>query len=199
MYIVFVAVAAVVVFAVAAAAVGRGDGLEEPFPDLARPYLPDGRIEPVDIDDAHFAVAFRGYRMDQVDAVLDRIAAELVKRDQHISRLERIVHAQTVQSATAYTAPRHNRLGLGTAPMPRLRSDTGPLPAVEPDPWPPAGGSVAEGAPAPVGPVPVDPASGGPAPVEPAQENDVELGGHPAPAENSAEAPRDGTSGERSP
>lgn len=134
MYIVFVAVAAVVVFAVAAAAVGRGDGLEEPFPDMVRPYLPDGRIEAVDIDDVHLAVAFRGYRMDQVDAVLDRVAEELVQRDQHISRLERLVHAQTVQSATAYTAPRHNRLRLDTAPMPPLGFDTGPIPVVEPAP-----------------------------------------------------------------
>jgi DivIVA domain-containing protein len=112
MYIVFVVVAAVVVFAVAAAAVGRGDGLEEPFPDMERPYLPDGRIEPVDVDDVHFAVAFRGYRMDQVDSVLDRLSEELIRRDQHIARLERIVHTQTVQSATAYAPPRQSRLGL---------------------------------------------------------------------------------------
>lgn len=111
MYIVFVVVAAVVVFAVAAAAVGRGDGLEEPFPDMERPYLPDGRVEPVDVDDVHFAVAFRGYRMDQVDSVLDRLSEELIRRDQHIARLERIVHTQTVQSATAYTPPRQSRLG----------------------------------------------------------------------------------------
>lgn len=114
MYIVFVVVAAVVVFAVAAAAVGRGDGLEEPFPDMERPYLPDGRIEPVDVDDVHFAVAFRGYRMDQVDSVLDRLSEELIRRDQQIARLERIVHTQTVQSATAYVPPRQNRLGFDT-------------------------------------------------------------------------------------
>jgi DivIVA domain-containing protein len=99
--IVFAIVAAVVVFAVAAAALGHGDGLEEPFPDMERPYLPDGRIEPVDIDDVHFAVAFRGYRMDQVDAVLDRLSAELVVRDQHIAALERSLHASTHASGQA--------------------------------------------------------------------------------------------------
>jgi DivIVA domain-containing protein len=134
MYIVFVVVAAVVVFAVAAAAVGRGDGLEEPFADLQRPYLPDGRVEPADVDDVHFAVAFRGYRMEQVDAVLERLVDELVRRDEHISRLERIVHAQTVQSATAYTSPRNHRVGFDPEPTPPLAADTGPLPSVEPDP-----------------------------------------------------------------
>jgi DivIVA domain-containing protein len=116
MYIVFVVVAAVVVFAVAAAAVGHGGGLEEPFPDMERPYLPDGKVEAVDIDDVHFAVAFRGYRMDQVDSVLDRLAEELIRRDQHIGRLERIVHAQTMQSAAGYAGNR--RTGVDTGPMP---------------------------------------------------------------------------------
>ncbi len=123
MYIVFVVVAAVVVFAVAAAAVGHGDGLEEPFPDMVRPYLPDGKVEPVDIDEVHFAVAFRGYRMDQVDSVLDRLAEELIKRDQHISRLERIVHAQTVQSAATYPGTRTNRVGADTGSMPAVQND----------------------------------------------------------------------------
>jgi DivIVA domain-containing protein len=99
--IVFAVVAAVVVFAVAAAAIGHGDGLEEPFPDMERPYLPDGRVEAVDIDDVHFAVAFRGYRMDQVDAVLDRLSEELVKRDQHIAALERSIQAQALASGQA--------------------------------------------------------------------------------------------------
>lgn len=122
MYAVFVIVAAVVVFAVMAAAVGRGDGLERPFPDMERPHLPDGRIEPVDIDEVHFAVAFRGYRMDQVDAVLDRLAEELIDRDRQIARLEKIVHVQTVKSA-AY--------GGGRSARPAL--DTGPIPPVPPD------------------------------------------------------------------
>lgn len=100
MYIVFIVVAAVVVFAVAAAAVGRGDGLEEPFPDLERPYLPAGTVEPADIDDVRFAVALRGYRMDQVDAVLDRISEELAARDQRIAALERVVQSQAHSSQT---------------------------------------------------------------------------------------------------
>lgn len=141
MFIVFVVVAAVVVFAVAAAAVGRGDGLEEPFPDMERPYLHDSRIEPADIDDVHFAVGFRGYRMDQVDSVLDRLTEELIKRDQHIARLERIVQTQTMQSARNYTQPRTSRVGLDTAAMPAVPTEQGAAegePATEARSDPPA-------------------------------------------------------------
>ncbi|MFW6091859.1 MAG: DivIVA domain-containing protein [Actinomycetota bacterium] len=124
MYVVFVAVAAVVVFAVAAAAVGRGDGLEEPFPDMEHPYLPDGRVEASDIDDVHFAVSFRGYRMEQVDSVLDRLAGQLVERDRHITRLERMVQNQARQSAMAYTPPR-GRVGLDPGmPQPDAGAET---------------------------------------------------------------------------
>jgi DivIVA domain-containing protein len=140
MYIVFVVVAAVVVFAVAAAAVGHGDGLEEPFPDMERPYLPDGKVEPVDIDDVHFAVAFRGYRMDQVDSVLDRLAEELIKRDQHISRLERIVHTQTVQSAAVgYSGNRSNRGAADSQSMPTVQPDQQGRPPAPPPPGGPGG------------------------------------------------------------
>jgi DivIVA domain-containing protein len=98
-YVVFAIVVAVVVFAVAAAAIGHGDGLEEPFPDMERPYLPDGLVAPADIDDVHFAVTFRGYRMDQVDAVLDRLSEEITVRDQRIAALERAVQDQVRATA----------------------------------------------------------------------------------------------------
>lgn len=124
MYVVFVAVAAVVLFAVAAAAVGRGDGLEEPFPDMERPYLPDGRVEAADVDEVHFAVSFRGYRMDQVDSVLDRLAGQLLERDRHIARLERMVQTQARQSVMAYAPPRP-RVGVDTG----QQRPEGPAPA----------------------------------------------------------------------
>jgi DivIVA domain-containing protein len=87
--VVFVVVIVVVVFAVAAVAAGRGDGLDTPERDLATPWLPDGPVSPEDIDDVRFAVGFRGYRMDQVDDVLDRLGRELASRDERIEVLER--------------------------------------------------------------------------------------------------------------
>ena len=88
MVIVFVVVAVVVVFAVAATAVGRGGGLDAADPDLVVPWLPDHDITPDDVAAVRFAVAFRGYRMEQVDDVLERLGQELTARDQRIAALE---------------------------------------------------------------------------------------------------------------
>jgi DivIVA domain-containing protein len=86
--IVFIVVAVVVVFAVAATAVGRGGGLDAADPDLVVPWLPDHDITPEDVAAVRFAVAFRGYRMEQVDDVLERLGEELTARDQRIAALE---------------------------------------------------------------------------------------------------------------
>ena len=88
MLVVFVVTGVVVVFAVAAAAVGRGGGLDPVESDLIRPSLPDGPISADDLDSVRFAVGFRGYRMDQVDDVLNRLGHELTERDERISELE---------------------------------------------------------------------------------------------------------------
>jgi DivIVA domain-containing protein len=86
--VVFVVVIVVVVFAVAAVASGRGDGLDAPERDLATPWLPDGPVSPGDVEAVRFAIGFRGYRMDQVDEVLDRLGRELAARDDRIAALE---------------------------------------------------------------------------------------------------------------
>lgn len=89
MFVVFVVTGVVVVFAVAAVAVGRGGGLDPVESDLLRPSLPSGPISADDLDSVRFAVGFRGYRMDQVDDVLNRLGDELTERDARISELER--------------------------------------------------------------------------------------------------------------
>ena len=89
MFVVFVVTGVVVVFAVAAVAVGRGGGLDPVESDLLRPSLPSGPISADDLDSVRFAVGFRGYRMDQVDDVLNRLGDELTERDSRISELER--------------------------------------------------------------------------------------------------------------
>ena len=42
-----------------------------------------------DVQEVRFAVGARGYRMDEVDAVLDRVGADLAERDAHIGFLQR--------------------------------------------------------------------------------------------------------------
>jgi DivIVA domain-containing protein len=50
--------------------------------------LPDDRaVYPADVEGIRFDLAFRGYRMDEVDEVLDRLSSELAERDTRIAEL----------------------------------------------------------------------------------------------------------------
>jgi DivIVA domain-containing protein len=72
---------------VAAVALGWfGAGLDAPTSSLPPVELSEGPIAPADVDRLHFAPALRGYRMDQVDLALDRLAGELARRDTEIAR-----------------------------------------------------------------------------------------------------------------
>ncbi len=62
------------------------DGLDDPVPSLPPVLLPE-RAEPADIDKLRFAIGFRGYRMDQVDQVLDELRSQLAARDLEISQV----------------------------------------------------------------------------------------------------------------
>lgn len=61
-------------------------GLVEPAPSLPAVLLPDDP-DAADVGAVRFAPALRGYRMDQVDEVLDRLAAVLEERDATIAGL----------------------------------------------------------------------------------------------------------------
>ncbi len=74
---------------VAVVASGRGDGLANAEPDRADLTLPTDRpAAREDVDRLRFAVGVRGYRMDEVDDVLDRLAHDIALRDQQILELE---------------------------------------------------------------------------------------------------------------
>jgi len=100
-YVVLVLAALVVLFVVAAVAAGRGDLMAEVLPDRRPVELPDEPLSPADLDGLRFGVGLRGYRMDQVDAVLDRLAAELARRDELIAQLAARVEALAGQQAEA--------------------------------------------------------------------------------------------------
>jgi len=72
----------------AVVAAGRGGGLADAEPDRS-PWaeLPED-VTSDSLRSLRFSIAFRGYRMDQVDAALDRLATELDRRDQRIAALE---------------------------------------------------------------------------------------------------------------
>ncbi len=81
-------IVALVVFAVAAVATGRGGSMGRAYPDRPDLRLPRDRpIDTEDIDRLRFSVGLRGYRMQEVDQVLDRLSAELAARDARIHEL----------------------------------------------------------------------------------------------------------------
>ncbi|MFD0266938.1 DivIVA domain-containing protein [Streptomyces sp. NPDC127106] len=98
----------VVVAAVTLAVVGGGSEpvLPEAEPDRVADALPDSRpVVPADIDALRLPVAPRGYRMAEVDDVLERLAAELAERDARIAELTAAaVHHATPAAATTATA-----------------------------------------------------------------------------------------------
>ena len=70
-------------------AVGGGGHMSEPVPDRADLALPDDRLVAApDLDRVRFSVGLRGYRMEEVDDVLDRLAREVALRDLRIADLE---------------------------------------------------------------------------------------------------------------
>jgi len=80
---------------VAIVAAGRGGGLSAAEPDRPDVVLPDDRlVNRTDVDRVRFSVGLRGYRMDEVDDVLDRIAADVESRDARIRELEAQLRAE---------------------------------------------------------------------------------------------------------
>ena len=70
-----------VLFAAAVVATREGPVMADAPQDLPDLALPDGPLRAEDIAAVRFSMAPRGYRMSEVDAVLDRLAAELAERD----------------------------------------------------------------------------------------------------------------------
>lgn len=88
--------------AVAVVAAGRGDALPEVDPDRAPlGVLPPDDIGPSEVERLRFSLAFRGYRMDEVDDVLDRLTAELADRDARIAELQAGAPAEATDQVPA--------------------------------------------------------------------------------------------------
>jgi DivIVA domain-containing protein len=78
-----------VIAAIAVVAAGRGGSLPDTDPERSsRGVLPSGPVDRSAVDGLRFTLAFRGYRMGEVDDVLDRLLDELDERDRRIAELE---------------------------------------------------------------------------------------------------------------
>lgn len=77
-----------VLFVAALVATRDGELLVDAPRDHADLDLPvQGPVRAADLDQVRFGMALRGYRMAEVDALLDRLAAELRERDDRLAAL----------------------------------------------------------------------------------------------------------------
>jgi len=85
----FTLLAMTVIAVVAGVVTGKigGGGMDAPAPSLPFRGLPPQDVVPADLETLRFSPALRGYRMDEVDQVLDRLGAELHRRDEEIASL----------------------------------------------------------------------------------------------------------------
>ncbi|WP_103500876.1 MULTISPECIES: DivIVA domain-containing protein [Streptomyces] len=104
----------VVVGGVTLAVLGSGDGsggpasggLPEAEPDRLDDPLPlDRPLAPADVIALRLPTGARGYRMTEVDHVLDRLTAELAERDARITDLENALSAAQALAIRNDTAP----------------------------------------------------------------------------------------------
>jgi DivIVA domain-containing protein len=79
-----------VIGGIAVVATGRWGGLPDAEPERSPrgELAADGELDRLAVDGLRFSLALRGYRMDEVDNVLDRLVDELERRGERISELE---------------------------------------------------------------------------------------------------------------
>jgi DivIVA domain-containing protein len=66
---------------IAMVAAGRGAPMTEAYDDRPDALVPaSGDLRPDDLRRVRFSLAFRGYRMSEVDALLDRVARQLEEK-----------------------------------------------------------------------------------------------------------------------
>lgn len=87
-YLAFMVLVAAVVYLVAALVFGRGEQLA-PLPPGASPTrLPEADLAGDDLQNVRFQLVLRGYKMSEVDWVLQRAAGELDRLRSRVAELE---------------------------------------------------------------------------------------------------------------
>jgi DivIVA domain-containing protein len=90
-YLIVVAAVAAALFGIATVVFGRGEELAPLAPGATPTRLPASEMDGTDVRELRFPQAVRGYRMAEVDWVLDRLADELdrvgIERDGLLARV----------------------------------------------------------------------------------------------------------------
>ncbi|MDR6556137.1 DivIVA domain-containing protein [Arthrobacter pascens] len=89
------------------------DGFDEPVASLPPVLLP-AEAKPADVDHVRFALGLRGYRMDQVDQVLDDLRDQLASKDAEIAGLRAHLRGQAPGGAATDDAVKHGSVKDGS-------------------------------------------------------------------------------------
>lgn len=126
-------------FLLASFAFGRGEEMVPALPEGTPLELPDDRpAGGRDLRDLRLSVVARGYRMDEVDWLLDRLADQVDARDREIARLRSVLHVEPVPVGAPDAAAGSDRrgdgewgppAGTGVSPAPAAAADR---PAADP-------------------------------------------------------------------
>ncbi|MGH3856317.1 MAG: DivIVA domain-containing protein [Pseudonocardiaceae bacterium] len=87
-YLIVAVVVAAVVFLIASLVFGRGEELAALPPDATPTWLPEGPLAGEDVRALRFSQVLRGYRMSEVDWVLEQAANELDALRARLAELE---------------------------------------------------------------------------------------------------------------
>ena len=101
-----------ILFGAAVLATYEGEVLKDPHPDDRGGALPAAQLQPEDVAELRFDMALRGYRMSEVDAVMERLGDELADRDARIARLEQALVEVVEPAVTAA-----EQLSVASAPV----------------------------------------------------------------------------------
>ena len=113
-YILALLVVGGVLFLAASFAFGRGEEMAPVLPEGTPVELPEDRLaRGDDLRALKLSVALRGYRMDEVDWLLDRLSEQVDSRDREIARLRSVLHVEPL--------PADNEPELLTHPFPPVR------------------------------------------------------------------------------
>jgi DivIVA domain-containing protein len=102
--------------------------MDEPTSSLPPAGVPEGDLVAEDLQAVRFSLGFRGYRMDEVDQVLDRAAVELARRDAEIERLRGRLSHDAARAGAAPHTRENGSTGTGWSEVPEhhgrhLRAD----------------------------------------------------------------------------
>lgn len=145
MTLLWIVLAIAIVGGTVAVALGRGEAMAPVHRDQPAPAMPpdDRPLHAEDLAVTRLSIGLRGYRMDEVDGLLDRLQRELAERDQRLAVLDpvyaggRAAPAGSPPAPAAAAAPTPSTAPAAPRPVGPLdelgdTSPTDPTPADEP-------------------------------------------------------------------